>query len=378
MDVLIGLRDYVLPFLLILSIVVFVHELGHFLVARWNGVRVDVFSIGFGPELFGFNDRRGTRWKVSAIPLGGYVKMFGDADATSATPDARVLTPEEAAVAFQSKRVGQRVAIVAAGPLSNFLFAILVFAVVFMTVGQPTTPPVVGDVVKGSAAEAAGFQPGDRVVSIDGASVERFTDIQRVVQLSTGNTMSVVVQRGGSPVTLAVAPRISEIADNFGNARKVPLLGISVSRVEQVMVRHNPASAVAESVSQTYAVVEATLIAVGQMVAGTRNTDELGGPLRIAQFSSQAAQSGWLNFVMFVAVLSVNLGLINLFPIPMLDGGHLLFYSVEALRGRPLTERTQEFGLRIGIVLVMGLMVFATWNDLIQLRVWDFLVKLVS
>lgn len=378
MDVLIGLRDYVLPFLLILSIVVFVHEFGHFLVARWNGVRVDVFSIGFGPELFGFNDRRGTRWKVSAIPLGGYVKMFGDADATSATPDARVLTPEEAAVAFQSKRVGQRVAIVAAGPLSNFLFAILVFAVVFMTVGQPTTPPVVGDVVKGSAAEAAGFQPGDRVVSIDGASVERFTDIQRVVQLSTGNTMSVVVQRGGSPVTLAVAPRMSEIADNFGNARKVPLLGISVSRVEQVMVRHDPASAVAESVSQTYAVVEATLIAVGQMVAGTRNTDELGGPLRIAQFSSQAAQSGWLNFVMFVAVLSVNLGLINLFPIPMLDGGHLLFYSVEALRGRPLTERTQEFGLRIGIVLVMGLMVFATWNDLIQLRVWDFLVKLVS
>ncbi|MEO5374061.1 MAG: RIP metalloprotease RseP [Alphaproteobacteria bacterium] len=378
MDVLIWFWEYVLPFLVILSVVVFVHEFGHFLVARWNGVRVEVFSIGFGTELFGRTDRNGTRWKVCLIPLGGYVKMFGDADATSATQEPREMTPEELAVSFHGKRVWQRMAIVAAGPLTNFAFAVLVFALMFMTVGQPTTPPVVGEVIPDSAAAAAGFQVGDRVVSIDGAGIERFTDIQRIVQLSNGRTLTVVVSRGEAPVTIAVAPRISETTDNFGNSRRIPLLGLSVSRVEQAMVRHGPLSAVVESVRQTYTVVEATLVAVGQMIAGTRGTDELGGPLRIAQFSGQAAQTGWINFVMFIAILSVNLGLINLFPIPMLDGGHLLFYSVEAARGRPLTERTQEYGLRIGLVLVFALMVFATWNDLIQLKVWDFLVGLVS
>ncbi|MBF0094493.1 MAG: RIP metalloprotease RseP [Alphaproteobacteria bacterium] len=381
MDYLANFRDYVLYFLIVLSVVVFVHEMGHFLVARFNGVRVDVFSIGFGHELFGFNDRRGTRWKFSLIPLGGYVKMFGDADASSARPDtsedAPPMTEEERAVSYHHKRLGQRAAIIVAGPLSNFVFGILVFALMFMTVGQPVTPSVVGQVTPGSAAESAGVLSGDKILSIDGTATPRFSDVQRLVQLSSGAPLHVLLSRQGREVEVSVTPRFTEVTDNFGNVRRVPLLGISVSRAEEELVRHGPSSAVEEAFRQTYNVVSGTFVTVGQMIAGTRSTEDLGGPLRIAQVSGQAAKGGWESLVMFTAFLSINLGLINLFPIPLLDGGHLLFHAIEAVLRRPLTERAQEFGLRVGLVLVLGLMVFSTWNDLVQLKIWDFFISLI-
>ncbi|MBF0560433.1 MAG: RIP metalloprotease RseP [Alphaproteobacteria bacterium] len=379
MEFLVGLRDNVPPFLLVLTIVVFVHEMGHFLVARWNGVRIDTFSIGFGPELIGWTDRRGTRWKLSLMPLGGYVKMFGDADAASATADTtREMTSEERAVSFQHKRLLQRAAIVVAGPLANVIFAIVVFTVMFATIGEPIIPPVVGEVVAGSAADAGGVRAGDRIVQIDGHSISQFGDIQRLVLLSSGGVMTVAVDRGGKSYTLSVTPRMAQVTDNFGNVHRSPLLGIKVSGALQLMVRHGPWKALTAALKQTYDVGEGALVSMGQMIAGTRGADDLGGPLRIAQFSSQAARNGAANFITFVAFLSINLGLINIFPVPLLDGGHLLFYAIEGLRGRPLAERTQEFGLKVGMILVMSLMVFATWNDLIHMKVLDYLIRLVS
>lgn len=367
MDIVSALWTYVLPFLAIILVVVFVHELGHFLVARWNGVKVDVFSIGFGKELFGFHDRHGTRWRISMLPLGGYVKFFGDMDAASARQeDASGLSEEERKGAFQFKTVGQRAAIVFAGPAFNFLFAIVIFAAVFMAVGRPTTEPVIGGVVEGSAAASAGLLAGDRIVSIEGSAVKRFEDIQRLVPLYGTETMEIVIERDGQRQTVAATPDLREMTDAFGNTQMIPVLGIQVSRANLVMEQLGPVEAVTGAVENTWSVTSATLVAFGQMIAGDRGTDDLGGPLRIAEYSGQAAQMGITNFVMFVAVLSINLGLINLFPIPLLDGGHLLFYGFERLRGRPLGERAQELGLRLGLVVVFGIMIFATWNDILR------------
>ena len=368
---------YVFWFLVVLTVLVFVHEFGHYLVARWNSVRVEVFSIGFGPELFGWNDRAGTRWKVSAIPLGGFVKMFGDADpASMPSSDVHEMTPEERAVAFHHKRLPQRAAIVAAGPVANFIFAIVALAGLFATVGQPFTPPQVGTVQAGSAAAAAGIQPGDVVASIDGQAIERFEDVQRIVRLDPGRAMSLVVHRGDKDLTLSVTPKLSEVTDRFGNKHQYGLLGIVGQGVKYV--RYGPVAAVGRAVGETADIVTGTLQAVWQMIIGARSTDELGGPLRIAQMSGEVAQYGFSAILPFMAVLSINLGLINLFPIPVLDGGHLLFYAAEALRGRPLGHRAQEYGFRFGLALVLTLMVFATWNDLVHLRVVEFLKALVT
>lgn len=368
MDILSVLWTTILPFLVILTIVVFVHEFGHFIVARWNGVKVDVFSIGFGKELFGWYDRHGTRWRVSLLPLGGYVKFFGDANEASGGADkTRELTAEEKAVSFHHKRVGQRMAVVAAGPGFNFLFAIVVFAAIFMTVGRPTTPAVLGGVQPDSPAAEAGLLAGDRVVAIDGTPIDRFEEIQRLVPLNAGTPMQVDVLRDGERMTFAVTPRMTEMTDGFGNVHRTPILGVSVSTQAMEMRRMGPVEATGQAVGHTWGIVTSTMTAIGQMISGDRGTDDLGGPVRIAQFSGQAAQSGLVNAVMFVALLSVALGLFNLFPVPMLDGGHLLFYGFEALRGRPLSERMQEYGFRIGFALVVCLMVFVTWNDIIRL-----------
>jgi len=368
---------FVFWFLVVLTVLVFVHELGHYLVARWNGVKVETFSIGFGPELFGWNNRAGTRWKVSAIPLGGYVKMFGDADpASMPSADIREMTAEERAVAFHHKRLGQRAAIVAAGPLANFLFAIVALAGLFATLGQPFTPPQVGSVQEGSAAQASGVQPGDTIVSIDGQKIERFEDVQRLVRLDPGKALAVMVHRGDQDVTLSVTPKMSEVTDRFGNKHQYGLLGIVGQGVQYV--RYNPISAVGRALGETSEIVGGTLQAVWQMIIGARSTDELGGPLRIAQMSGEVAQYGFSAILPFMAVLSINLGLINLFPIPVLDGGHLLFYAAEAVRGRPLGQRAQEYGFRFGLALVLTLMVFATWNDLVHLHIVEFLKGLVT
>ena len=385
MEILNFIVDYAIPFIVVLSILVFVHELGHYWVARRCGVRVEAFSIGFGPELFGWTAKSGTRWKVSALPLGGYVKMFGDADVTSrpagnevveegedtgdwAGGRTRPLTAEERAVSFHHKSLRQRSAIVAAGPAANFLFAIVALAVLFGTAGQRTTPPVVGEVVTESAAEEAGILPGDRFLAINGTPIERFEQIQRVVQLNLSEPLQVTLDRGGVDQVLTVTPRIVEATDNFGNTIERALLGISASGTE--MVRHDPATAVWRAVEETGSLTWGTLRYVGQMITGSRSTDELGGPIMIGEMSGRVADFGIVAILSFMAILSINLGLINLFPVPMLDGGHLLFYAIEAVRGRPLGERAQEYGFRIGLALVLTLMVFVTFNDLSRLNVF--------
>jgi regulator of sigma E protease len=368
---------YVGVFLLVLTVLVFVHELGHYLIARYNGVKIEVFSIGFGPELFGWWDRSGTRWKFSTIPLGGYVKMFGDSDASSGLPVANImrLTPEERDVSFHCKRLGQRAAIVAGGPFANFAFAIVVLALLFMTYGQPFTPAEVGQVLPDSAAAAGGIKAGDTIVSIDGSAVERFEDVQQVVRLNPNVPMAMVVKRDGENVTLKVTPSLVEENDRLGK-HQIGQLGIRGSGAKYV--QRDPVSAVGRAVGETWNLSATTLHAMWQMIIGTRGSEELGGPLRIAQLSGEVAQGGIVPLLWFMAVLSVNLGLINLFPVPVLDGGHLLFYAAEAVRGRPLGQRAQEYGFRVGLALVLTLMVFATWNDLVHTGIVDIVKRFVT
>jgi regulator of sigma E protease len=365
-------------FLVVLTVLVFVHELGHYLSARRNGVKVQVFSIGFGPELLGWTDRAGTRWKLSLVPIGGYVKMFGDADVTSMPGEAvEEMTDRERAVSFFHKRLMQRAEIVAAGPAANFLFAIVVLAGFFMTVGQPFTPADIGEVVPGSAAERAGLQPKDTIVAIDGKAIERFEDIQQIVGLDAGEPLQLTVRREGQALTLAATPSIEEEKDIFGNVHRIGRLGIKRTGTE--FVRRDPVSAVWRAVGETWNIAAGTLTAAGQMVMGRRTADELGGPIAIAQMSGVVARVGVVDLIRFMALLSVNLGLINLFPIPILDGGHLLFYAAEAIRGRPLGQRAQEYGFRVGLALVLTLMIFVTWNDLVhRTGVIPFLKSLLS
>lgn len=377
-SVLHGVWYYVVIFLVILTVVVFVHELGHFLVARWNGVKVEVFSIGFGPEVWGRVAADGTRWRIGLLPLGGYVKMFGDADAASATASDQPMSEAERAQAFCHKRVGQRAAIVVAGPAANFLFAILGLAGMFMVLGQPVTQPVIGTVHPGTAAEAAGLKAGDRVTAINGRAVERFQDIQRIVRLEIEQDLSLSVRRGDQAFDVAARPRIIQRKGVFGDMEKVPVLGISADPASTVVVKHGPISALGEALAETENMVRSTFIGIGQMINGTRDTDELGGPIRIAKGAGEAAQLGLASVVFYTILLSLNLGLINLFPIPVLDGGHLMFYAFEAILGRPLGEKAQEYGFRIGLFLVLALMVFATRNDLVSLPVWDMLKRLFS
>ena len=350
-------------FVFILSIIVFGHELGHYLIARWNGVRVEVFSIGFGPELFGWDTANGTRWKVSLLPLGGYVKMFGDADASSKPgEDLPEMSPEDRAVSFHHKRLGQRTAIILGGPLANFVLAIIILACMFATVGQRITPADISIVQPDSPAAAAGMMPGDRIIGIDGQAIDRFEDLQKIVRGSAGEPLTFTVLRDGAEIEVVIVPHMVEVTDRFGNVQKFGQIGIGREGVE--FVRLDPIAATWAAVEETWYLSTATLEALGQMIAGTRGSDELGGPIRIAQISGQVAEDGMITVFWFMAVLSINLGLINLFPIPMLDGGHLLFYAFEAIRGRPLGERAQEFGFRIGLVVLLTLMLFLTWQDL--------------
>ena len=366
-----GLVGYVVPFLFVLTIVVFFHELGHFMMARWCGIRVLVFSIGFGPEIAGFNDRYGTRWKISAIPLGGYVKFFGDDNAAS-TPDhatVAAMSDAEKKDSFIFQPIRSRAAVVAAGPIANFVLAIAIFAGIFMTVGKQTTSARVDTVQAGSAAEVAGFKPGDLVLSINGEKIESFSDMQRVVSISAGEPLAIEVDRGGVPVALKAVPQLKEIKDNFGNVHRLGVLGISRSMApgDIKTEKAGPIRAVVMGAQETWFVVDRTLSYITGVFAGREAADQLGGPIRIAQVSGQVATAGFAALIYLTAVLSVSIGLLNLFPIPLLDGGHLLFYGIEAIRGRPLSERAQELGFRIGLAIVVMLMIFATFNDILHL-----------
>ena len=359
-------------FLCVLSVVVFVHELGHFLVGRACGVRILVFSIGFGPEIVGFNDRRGTRWKISSIPLGGYVKFFGDENAASASDGSQLATMSEGekSQSFIGQSVSKRAAIVVAGPMANFLLAIGIFAGTFMFYGKPLQSPDtmtarVDAVLAGSAAAVAGIRPGDLVVSIDGEAIGNFADMQRIVSESAGIPLAITVERDGSKIVLHATPKTEK--DMLGN--QIGRLGIQgtmppgAAKLEPV----SPPQALWLGVQETWAVIDGTLNYMGGVIAGHRSPDQLSGPIGIARIVGRAAAISFSMVIHITAVISVSIGLLNLFPIPLLDGGHLLFYAIEALRGRPLSERAQEVGFRIGLAIVLMLMIFATFNDIVHL-----------
>lgn len=469
MEFLSPLWNYIVPFLIILTILVFVHEMGHYTVARRNGVRVETFSIGFGPEIFGWTAKSGTRWKISAIPLGGYVKMYGDQDAAS-SPDherARSMTAAERAVSFYHKRVGQRAAIVFAGPAVNYVFAVLVLGILFATGGQPHSPAVIGNVAPGGAAAEAGLRSGDRFLRVNGTAIDRFEEVRQITALRPGERLPVIVERDGRRIATVLTPARRTYKDKRGNEQVIgdvgatrmiaPVAGgvtdngpaaragiragdrflaiggekvrsfedlrrlvmpnpgkpltIEVERgterltftvtpdareikqpdgkmktVGLIGVRAPPPTrrvlgvltAFGAAVEETWSLTVTTFTAIGQMIAGTRTTKELGGPLRIAEMSGDMAQLGLYAFVWFLGVLSLHLCLINLLPIPMLDGGHLLYYGIEAIRGKPLGERAQEYGFRIGLALVLTLMLFVTWNDLVHLKVVEFIKNLIT
>ncbi len=366
------LLGYLVPFLFVLTLVVFVHELGHFLVGRWCGVDVKTFSIGFGRELFGFYDRHGTRWRFALIPLGGYVKFSGDADAASAPDDEAVqrMSPQERARSFPAQSIGERAAIVAAGPIANFLLAILIFAGSAFIFGKQVLTPRVDAVVAGSAAERAGLLPGDLVVAIDGQPIHSFSDMQRIVSTRPEETLSITLARGADTVTLPVTPALVEMDSPLGKQR-IGVIGVKASPKPEdwTTQRFGFADSVKQGFTESWFIVAQTYDYVAKLVRGRASTDQLSGPIRIAQVSGAVAQNaGLLGLINLAAILSVSIGLMNLLPVPMLDGGHLLFYLYEAVRGRPLSPRAQEIGFRLGLALVLMLMLFVTWNDLVHVK----------
>jgi len=357
------------PFLFVLTVVVFVHEMGHYLVGRWCGIGVQAFSVGFGPELLGFNDRRGTRWKLCAIPLGGYVKFVGDMSVTSSQPgqeDIDALSDAERRVAFHTQPVWKRAATVFAGPLFNFLLTIAVFTVLFMAYGRYVAEPVVAAVTADSPAERAGIQPGDRFVSVDGQKVESFADVQRLVSGRAGDTIDFVLLRDGRDVAVSAAPQLMEQEDALGNKIKIAILGVVSNQQsgQPRLVTYGPGAALVAATDETWHVVERTGQFLTRFVAGREDKCQLGGPVKIAGMAGQAAKLGFEWLVQLVALLSVGIGILNLLPIPPLDGGHLVFYGVEAVIGRPVSERVMEALYRAGMMLVLAFMVFVFWNDL--------------
>ncbi len=358
-----------LAFIVVLGVLVFFHELGHYLAARWRGVYVEAFSVGFGKTIYTWRDRLGTEWRISWLPLGGYVKLHGQERPEEVSAEVRASW--KTGQTFHEKPVLSRAIIVAAGPVANFVLAMVLFAGLFMAVGRPVTVPVVGEVLPNGAAARAGLQVNDRIETIQGQAIRSFEDIQRIVVAHPLETLSMSVTRGGARQEIVVVTEAREV-----KGRKIGLLGIRGGTQE--FQKLGVLDALTGGVTQTWSVTVDTLAGLTQMIAGQRGTEELGGPLRIAQLSGQVAELGVSSLISFIAVLSVNLGLINLFPIPVLDGGHLLFYLVEAIAGRPLPRRAQEYGFRAGIALLGGLFLFATWNDLSHIGLFRWVAGLIG
>ena len=365
-----------IAFVLALGPLVFIHELGHYLVARWLGVGAETFSIGFGHEITGWTDKGGTRWKVGWLPLGGYVKFIGDEHAGSAPGDVSDLSDQDKARSFQLRPVWQRFLIVLAGPFANFLMAIAIFALFFATFGAPRTPPVVGAVEKGSAAYTAGIVPGDRIVSLGGRDIDTFEELRNFTFLRPGETLAVDVQRKNGVETLNLTIGVYEEVDRFGQHYRRGLLGVMPA--DAVFERPKPLELIPMATAYTVQITRTTLDALWQMLTGRRSARELGGVLKIAQVAGQQASLGIVEFISLIALLSINLGFINLLPVPMLDGGHLLFYGIEAARGRPVSPRAQDWAFRGGLALIMALVVFTTVNDLASFGLWERLGRLIG
>lgn len=371
MSIISFLVGYIVPFVLVLSLLVFVHEMGHYLVGRFSGIRILAFSVGFGPEIAGFTDSHGTRWKLSAIPLGGYVKFFGDQDASSKTDTGAIeaMTEAERAQSFAGAKLWKRAATVAAGPIANFILAIAIFAVLFAIYGRQVADPVVAEVKPGSAAAQAGILPGDLLVAIDGDKVTTFDDVRRYVSIRPGRKILVTVERGGAKQDFPMVPLSTVITDQFGNKMELGIIGILTNQETGNfrLETYGPIEAVGQGAVESWHIVTGTFNYLANLVTGRMKADQLGGPIRVAQASGQMATIGVAAVLQLAAVLSVSIGLLNLMPVPVLDGGHLMFYAVEAVRGKPVGPRTQDVAFRIGFAMVLMLMVFATWNDISSL-----------
>ena len=366
-------------FAVVIGVLVFIHEFGHYAVGRLCGVKADVFSIGFGRELFGWNDRRGTRWKLSLLPLGGYVKFAGDMNAASQpSPETTAVlaraTPAERAAMFQFKPLWQRAAIIAAGPLTNFLFAIVVFALFFAVYGYSITPAVVDRVVAGSPAAIAGLQRGDRIVELDGQNVGRFEDVIRIVSTNIGTPIDTRIERRGQQLDLRVSPKLVFETDRFGNHYTRGQLGVASGG--RVLVPCSPIAAVGNAVREVWLLTGTMIDGIEQVVTGRRPVSEMGGPVSIAKFAGQQAALGWVSLIQFMALISINIGLVNLLPVPVLDGGHLFLYAIEAVARKPLAPKIQEWAFASGFTALLSLMLFLTWNDLVSAGVWKQLTGL--
>ena len=373
-----GLLFTVATYILMIAVLVVVHEGGHYLAGRFFGVRIDAFAFGFGRELIGFNDRRGVRWKLNLLPLGGYVKFTGDMNASSQpAPELAALPAAERADLFLFKPLWQRAIIVAAGPLINFAFAILILAGVYMALGHPSTPPVVSAVMANGPAATAGLKAGDRIVAIDNEKMARFEDITSIVMLNAGAPMQVAFERGGLTKTVIITPDMVETKDRFGAVARHGRLGIARSG-EQTVEQVGPVGALAYGVTDTWGITVSIARTLRQIVMGERSLDELGGPIKTGQVTGQQASLGVLAFIVFMAFFSINLGFINLIPIPMLDGGHLLLYAVEAVRRQPIGAKVQEWAFMSGFAAIMSLMVVLTWNDLSSVGIWSRVASWLS
>lgn len=370
LEFLVSFIGYLIPFLFVLALVVFIHELGHFLVGRWFGVRVETFSLGFGPRLFSRYDKHGTEWAVSAIPLGGYVKFKGDANASS-MPDhgaAAAMSEADRQDSFPHKPIRQRAAIVAAGPLANFLLAFLIFSISFMVVGRTMVQPIIAGIGENSPAAAAGFKPGDRVLTVNGNPVESFEAVARKISLSEGESITFRIERDSREIELSATPTVVMRKSVLGTERR-PIMGFigSQDSDHQFVRRFGPVEAASTSVREIYFVIDRTVAYIGGLIAGREKADQLSGPVRIGYISGKVAEAGIGPLLFLAGILSISIGFINLLPIPMLDGGHLVFYAAEALRGRPVSTRAQEWSFRVGFALVLALMLFSTWNDILHL-----------
>ena len=365
-----------LAFICALGPLVFFHELGHYLVARMFRIPAEAFSIGFGREIFGWTDKQGTRWKVGWLPLGGYVRFFGDMGPSSGPADLDHMPPELRDRAFQLRPAWQRFLVVLAGPAANFLLAILIFAAFFATIGLPRTPNLIGIVQPGSVADRVGIKPGDRIDAVAGQRVSSFEDLQRIVSLRPGEPVVIRVHRGERDLAIRATVGVREEKDRFGQSYRIGMLG--VMQTERILVRLPVLELIPTAARYTFAITRSMVDGLGQIVSGRRGTEDVGGPIKIAQIAGQQASLGPLAFVQLLALFSINLGFINLLPVPMLDGGHLFFYAIEAVRRRPISARALEWAFRGGLAVILALVVFTTLNDLGSLGLWDRLQRLIG